>query len=246
MNATIDPLPGPPPRGRENFDPAELAKFSALAHRWWDPTSEFRPLHEINPLRLAHIERLAGGLSGKRVVDIGCGGGILAEAMAGRGAQVTGIDLADKPLKVAMLHALESASTVEYRLVSAETLASESPATFDVVTCMEMLEHVPDPASTVAACARLAKPGGAVFFSTINRNPKSFLFAIVGAEYVLGLLPKGTHEYARFIRPSELTRHCRAAGLSVEDLTGMTYNPFTRTYALGRDVDVNYLLGCRR
>jgi 2-polyprenyl-6-hydroxyphenyl methylase / 3-demethylubiquinone-9 3-methyltransferase len=229
-----------------NVDPAELAKFSALAHRWWDPTSEFRPLHEINPLRLAHIERLAGGLAGKRVVDIGCGGGILAEAMAGRGAQVTGIDLAEKPLKVAMLHGLESASTVEYRLVSAETLASESPATFDVVTCMEMLEHVPDPASTVAACARLVRPGGAVFFSTINRNPKSFLFAIVGAEYVLGLLPKGTHEYARFIRPSELTRHCRAAGLAVEDLTGMTYNALTRTYALGRNVDVNYLLGCRR
>jgi 2-polyprenyl-6-hydroxyphenyl methylase/3-demethylubiquinone-9 3-methyltransferase len=229
-----------------NFDPAELAKFSALAHRWWDPTSEFRPLHEINPLRLAHVERFAGGLAGKRVLDIGCGGGILAEAMAARGAKVTGIDLADKPLKVAMLHALESESAVEYRLVSAEALADESPAAFDVVTCMEMLEHVPDPASIVGACARLAKPGATVFFSTINRNPKSFLFAIVGAEYVLGLLPKGTHEYARFIRPSELTRHCRAAGLAVEDLTGMTYNPLTRTYALGSDVDVNYLLGCRR
>jgi 2-polyprenyl-6-hydroxyphenyl methylase / 3-demethylubiquinone-9 3-methyltransferase len=229
-----------------NVDPAELAKFSALAHRWWDPTSEFRPLHEINPLRLAHIERLAGGLEGKRVVDVGCGGGILAEAMAERGAQVTGIDLADKPLKVAMLHGMETGSRVAYRLVSAEDLAAESPGGFDVVTCMELLEHVPDPASTVAACARLARPGGWVFFSTLNRNPKSFLFAIVGAEYVLGLLPKGTHEYARFIRPSELASHCRAAGLEVADLTGMTYNPLTKVYALGRDVGVNYLAGCRR
>jgi 2-polyprenyl-6-hydroxyphenyl methylase/3-demethylubiquinone-9 3-methyltransferase len=229
-----------------NVDPAELQKFSALAHRWWDPTSEFRPLHEINPLRLAHIERLAGGLAGKRVLDVGCGGGILAEAMAGRGAQVTGIDLADKPLKVAMLHGMETGSRVDYRLVAAETLAAESPEAFDVVTCMEMLEHVPEPASTVAACARLAKPGGWVFFSTINRNPKSFLFAIVGAEYVLRLLPRGTHEYARFIRPSELATHCRAAGLAMADLTGMTYNPLTRAYALGRDVDVNYLMGCRK
>ena len=229
-----------------NHDPAELAKFSALAHRWWDPTSEFRPLHEINPLRLAHIEKLAGGLAGKRVVDVGCGGGILAEAMAARGAQVTGIDLADKPLKVAMLHGMETASAVDYRLVSAEALAAESPGAFDVVTCMEMLEHVPDPASTVAACAKLAKPGGRVFFSTINRNPKSFLFAIVGAEYVLRLLPRGTHEFARFLRPSELVAHCRDAGLAPEDLTGMTYNPFTKAYALGRDVGVNYLLGCRR
>jgi 2-polyprenyl-6-hydroxyphenyl methylase / 3-demethylubiquinone-9 3-methyltransferase len=229
-----------------NVDPAELAKFSALAHRWWDPTSEFRPLHEINPLRLAHIEKLAGGLAGKRVVDVGCGGGILAEAMAARAARVTGIDLADKPLKVAMLHALETASSVEYRLVSAEALAQEAPGEFDVVTCMEMLEHVPDPASTVAACARLAKPGGWVFFSTINRNPKSFLLAIVGAEYVLRLLPKGTHEYARFIRPSELTRHCRDAALAVDDLTGMSYNPLTKAYSLGRDVAVNYLLACRK
>ena len=229
-----------------NVDPAELQKFSALAHRWWDPTSEFRPLHEINPLRLAHIERLAGGLAGKRVLDVGCGGGILAEGMAGRGAQVTGIDLADKPLKVAMLHGMETGSRVDYRLVAAETLAAESPEAFDVVTCMEMLEHVPEPASTVAACARLAKPGGWVFFSTINRNPKSFLFAIVGAEYVLRLLPRGTHEYARFIRPSELATHCRAAGLAMADLTGMTYNPLTRAYALGRDVDVNYLMGCRK
>ncbi|HET6264527.1 MAG TPA: bifunctional 2-polyprenyl-6-hydroxyphenol methylase/3-demethylubiquinol 3-O-methyltransferase UbiG [Usitatibacter sp.] len=229
-----------------NVDPAELAKFSALAHRWWDPTSEFRPLHEINPLRLGHIDALAGGLAGKRVLDVGCGGGILAEAMAAKGAQVTGIDLADKPLKVAMLHGLETGSRVDYRLVSAEALAAEAPESFDVVTCMEMLEHVPDPASTVAACARLAKPGGWVFFSTINRNPKSFLFAIVGAEYVLRLLPRGTHEYARFIRPSELAAHCRAARLAMADLTGMTYNPLTRTYALGRDVDVNYLAGCRK
>jgi len=229
-----------------NFDPAELAKFSALAHRWWDPTSEFRPLHEINPLRLAHIERLAGGLSGKRIVDIGCGGGILAEAMAAKGATVTGIDLAEKPLKVAMLHRMETNSVVDYRLTSAEALAAGEPGAFDVVTCMEMLEHVPEPPSVVQACAQLVKPGGLVFFSTINRNPKSFLFAIVGAEYVLNLLPKGTHEYARFIRPSELSRACRDAGLEVFDLTGMTYNPLTKTYSLGRDVDVNYLLGARR
>ena len=229
-----------------NFDSAELAKFSALAHRWWDPTSEFRPLHEINPLRLAHIDRLANGLAGKRVLDVGCGGGILAEAMAAKGAQVTGIDLAERALKVAQLHAIEVGSGVDYRLVSAEDLAAEAPESFDIVTCMEMLEHVPQPASVVAACARLAKPGGHVFFSTINRNPKSFLFAIVGAEYVLHLLPKGTHEYARFIRPSELARDCRAAGLAVGDLTGMTYNPLSKRYALGRDVDVNYLLACRK
>jgi 2-polyprenyl-6-hydroxyphenyl methylase/3-demethylubiquinone-9 3-methyltransferase len=233
-------------RMNANVDPSELAKFSALAHRWWDPTSEFRPLHEINPLRLAHIEKLAGGLAGKRALDVGCGGGILAESMAGHGAQVTGIDLAEKPIKVAMLHAVETGSAVQYRVVSAESMAEESPGAFDVVTCMEMLEHVPDPASTVAACARLAKPGGWVFFSTINRNPKSFLFAIVGAEYVLRLLPRGTHEYARFIRPSELATHCRNAGLAVTDLTGMTYNPLTKVYALGRDVDVNYLVGCRK
>jgi len=229
-----------------NVDPAEIAKFSALAHRWWDPTSEFRPLHEINPLRLAHIERLVGGIAGKRVADVGCGGGILAEAMAAKGAEVLGIDLADKPLKVAALHKLESGANVEYRLVAAEQLAEEIPGAFDVVTCMEMVEHVPDPASTVAACARLAKPGGWVVFSTINRNPKSFLFAIVGAEYVLRLLPKGTHEYAKFVTPSELARHCRAAGLDVRDLTGMTYNPITRVYSLGRDVDVNYLIAARK
>jgi 2-polyprenyl-6-hydroxyphenyl methylase/3-demethylubiquinone-9 3-methyltransferase len=233
-------------RMNANVDPSELAKFSALAHRWWDPTSEFRPLHEINPLRLAHIEKLAGGLAGKSALDVGCGGGILAESMAGHGAQVTGIDLAEKPIKVAMLHAVETGSAVQYRVVSAESMAEESPGAFDVVTCMEMLEHVPDPASTVAACARLAKPGGWVFFSTINRNPKSFLFAIVGAEYVLHLLPRGTHEYARFIRPSELATHCRNAGLAVTDLTGMTYNPLAKVYALGRDVDVNYLVGCRK
>ncbi len=231
------------PELNPNVDPAELAKFSALAHRWWDPTSEFRPLHEINPLRLAHVEKLAGGLAGKSVLDVGCGGGILAEAMAARGAKVTGIDLADKPLKVALLHRHETGSSVDYRLVSAETLAEESPEAFDVVTCMELLEHVPDPPSTIRACARLAKPGGMVFFSTLNRNAKSFLLAIVGAEYVLNLLPRGTHEYARFIRPSELSRACREAGLRVSDVTGMTYNPFTKTYSLGRDVDVNYLLG---
>jgi 2-polyprenyl-6-hydroxyphenyl methylase/3-demethylubiquinone-9 3-methyltransferase len=229
-----------------NVDPAELAKFSALAHRWWDPTSEFRPLHEINPLRLAHIEKLAGGLAGKSIVDVGCGGGILAEAMAAKGARVTGIDLADKPLKVAMLHRLETGSAVDYRLVSAEALAEEAPGRFDIVTCMEMLEHVPDPPSTVRACAQLAKPGGMVVFSTINRNAKAFALAIVGAEYVLNLLPKGTHEYARFIRPSELSRACREAGLAVTDLTGMTYNPFTKVYSLGRDVDVNYILGTVR
>lgn len=229
-----------------NYDSAELAKFSALAHRWWDPNSEFRPLHEINPLRLGHIERLTGGLAGKRILDVGCGGGILAEAMAKAGATVTGIDLAEKPLKVAMLHRLESGTSVEYRHIAAETLAEESPESFDVVTCMEMLEHVPDPASVVRACARLVRPGGWVFFSTINRNPKSFVFAIVGAEYVLRLLPRGTHEFAKFIRPSELAGFCRGAALSVADLTGMTYNPFTKVYSLGRDVDVNYLVAARR
>ncbi|MGZ5087481.1 MAG: bifunctional 2-polyprenyl-6-hydroxyphenol methylase/3-demethylubiquinol 3-O-methyltransferase UbiG [Usitatibacter sp.] len=233
-------------QANSNVDPAELAKFSALAHRWWDQTSEFRPLHEINPLRLSHIERLAGGLGGKRILDVGCGGGILAEAMAAKGATVTGIDLADKPLKVAMLHRMESGSGVDYRLVSAESLAAEMPGAFDVVTCMEMLEHVPDPPSVVRACASLVKPGGLVFFSTLNRNAKAFLLAIVGAEYVLNPLPKGTHEYARFIKPSELSRACREAGLAVIDLTGMTYNPLAKTYSLGRDVDVNYLLGARR
>jgi 2-polyprenyl-6-hydroxyphenyl methylase / 3-demethylubiquinone-9 3-methyltransferase len=229
-----------------NADPAELAKFSDLAHRWWDPESEFRPLHQINPLRLDWIQSHAP-LAGKRVLDVGCGGGILADAMGRKGAQVIGIDLATKALKVAQLHALEAHTpNVEYREVSAEALAAEQPGAFDVVTCMEMVEHVPDPASVVRACAALVKPGGWVFFSTINRNPKSFLFAIVGAEHILRLLPKGTHEYARFIRPSELARDCRAAGLAVEDLTGMTYNPISKRYALGRDVDVNYLLACRK
>ena len=233
-------------RPAANADPAELAKFSALAHRWWDPESEFRPLHQINPLRLAHIDRLVGGLAGRRVIDVGCGGGILAEAMAAAGAKVTGIDLADKPLKVAMLHRLESGVEVDYRLVSAEDAAQAEPGAYDVVTCMEMLEHVPDPASTVRACAALVKPGGWTFFATLNRNPKSFLFAIVGAEYVLRLLPRGTHEYAKFITPSELAAHCRAAGLEAGDLTGLTYNPFTKVFAMGADVDVNYVLAARR
>jgi 2-polyprenyl-6-hydroxyphenyl methylase/3-demethylubiquinone-9 3-methyltransferase len=228
-----------------NADPAELQKFGALAHRWWDANGDMRPLHEINPLRLDWIDRLAA-LSGKRVLDVGCGGGILAEAMAQRGARVTGIDLSTKPLRVAQLHALESGVTVDYRESSAEALAAESPAAFEVVTCMEMLEHVPDPASTVQACGTLARPGGWVFFSTINRNPKSFLFAIVGAEYVLRLLPRGTHEYAKFIRPSELAAMARVAGLEVVEILGMTYNPLTKRFALGRDTDVNYLVACRK
>jgi 2-polyprenyl-6-hydroxyphenyl methylase/3-demethylubiquinone-9 3-methyltransferase len=229
----------------QNADPAELQKFGALAHRWWDPLGDMKPLHEINPLRLDWIDRLAA-LAGKRVIDVGCGGGILAEAMAQRGARVTGIDLSTKPLRVAQLHALESGVAVDYRESSAETLAAESPGTFDVVTCMEMLEHVPDPGSTVRACATLAKPGGWVVFSTINRNPKSFVFAIVGAEYVLRLLPRGTHEYAKFIRPRELAAMAREAGLEVVQILGMTYNPLTRRFALGRDTDVNYLVACRK
>ena len=230
-----------------NVDAQELAKFSDLAHRWWDPDSEFRPLHQINPLRLDWIAGLAP-LAGRDVLDVGCGGGILAEAMARRGArQVTGIDLATKPLGVARLHALEAEVTnVMYREIEAEALAAEQPAAFDTVTCMEMLEHVPDPSSVVRACSTLVKPGGWVFFSTLNRNPKSFLFAIVGAEYVLNLLPKGTHEYARFIRPSELSRWCREAGLVVQGSRGMGYNPFTKRYALNEDTSVNYLIACRR
>ncbi|MGZ8154450.1 MAG: bifunctional 2-polyprenyl-6-hydroxyphenol methylase/3-demethylubiquinol 3-O-methyltransferase UbiG [Burkholderiales bacterium] len=224
-----------------NVDPRELEKFSQLAHRWWDTESEFKPLHDINPLRLEHIDRIAG-LAGKTVLDVGCGGGILSEAMAARGASVTGIDLADKPLKVAQLHLFESGQQVDYVKVSAEELARSRPASFDVITCMELLEHVPDPAATVQACATLAKPGGWVFFATINRNPKSYLFAVIGAEYVLRLLPRGTHDYAKFIKPSELAAMCRNAGLSVAGLTGMTYNPLTRTYGLGRDPDVNYIL----
>jgi 2-polyprenyl-6-hydroxyphenyl methylase / 3-demethylubiquinone-9 3-methyltransferase len=224
-----------------NVDQAELEKFSSLAHRWWDPAGEFRPLHEINPLRLEWIARHAS-LEGARVLDVGCGGGILTEAMARRGAQVTGIDLSDKALRVAELHLHESGLAVRYEKAAVEDLSGE----FDVVTCMELLEHVPDPASMVAACARLVRPGGGVFFSTINRNPKSYLFAVVGAEYVLGLLPKGTHDYQRFIKPSELSRWTRAAGLRTEELVGMTYNPITRRYRLGADCDVNYLMCCGR
>ena len=230
----------------QNADAQELAKFSDLAHRWWDPDSEFRPLHQINPLRFEWIDELAG-LRGKDVLDVGCGGGILAEAMAKHAAQVTGIDLAAKPLGVARLHALEAGiENLRYREIATETLAAEQPAGFDVVTCMEMLEHVPDPSAVVRACSTLVKPGGWVFFSTLNRNPKSFLFAIVGAEYVLGLLPKGTHEYARFIRPSELARWCRDAGLSLHGSRGMNYNPLTKRYWLSNDTSVNYLVACRK
>jgi 2-polyprenyl-6-hydroxyphenyl methylase/3-demethylubiquinone-9 3-methyltransferase len=230
----------------ENADPAELAKFSDLAHRWWDPESEFRPLHQINPLRLAWIDDLVS-LKGKRVVDIGCGGGILADSMARKGAEVLGIDLATKALRVAQLHALEAQTEgVTYREISAEKLAVEQPASFDVVTCMEMLEHVPDPASVVQACATLVKPGGLVFFSTINRNPKAFLFAIVGAEYVLNLLPRGTHEFAKFIKPSELAAYARAASLDLQHTRGMEYNPFTRHYWLSANTSVNYMLATQK
>ena len=224
-----------------NVDPAELQKFATLAHRWWDPASEFKPLHEINPLRLDYIDRIAA-LSGKAVLDVGCGGGILSESMAGRGARVTGIDLGEKALKVAQLHKLESGVTVDYRLISVEELAEEQPESFDVVTCMEMLEHVPEPAAVVEACARLVKPGGQVFFSTLNRNPKSYLLAVIGAEYVLNMLPKGTHDYRKFIKPSELSAWCRQAGLDVAGMTGMSYNPLTRRYWLDLDVSVNYIL----
>ena len=227
-----------------NADPQELEKFSELAHRWWDPNSEFKPLHEINPLRLRWIDDIAG-LGGKRVLDVGCGGGILSEAMAASGASVTGIDLSDAALQVAQLHLLESKADVSYRKAAVEAVALEQPASFDVVTCMEVLEHVPAPDRLVAACAQLLKPGGIAFFATINRNPKAFLFAIVGAEYILGLLPRGTHEYAKFIRPSELSGWCRTAGLSVERMIGMTYNPITKVYALGSDTDVNYMLAAR-
>lgn len=228
-----------------NADPAELQKFSDLAHRWWDPESEFKPLHQINPLRLDWIDNTVG-LSGKKVVDIGCGGGILAESMAARGAEVTGVDLSEKALGVARLHLYESGQTVSYRHISAEDIAQESPASFDVVTCMEMLEHVPDPSSIVRACATLVRPGGWVFFSTINRNPKSFAFAIVGAEYVLNLLPRGTHAYAKLIRPSELARFCRSAGLDLRQSRGMQYNPLTRRYWLDADTSVNYLFATQR
>ena len=227
-----------------NVDPAEIAKFSELAHRWWDPTSEFRPLHEINPLRLDYIDNQAS-LAGKAVLDVGCGGGILAEAMADRGARVTGIDLGERPLKVAQLHLIESRREVDYRLISIEQLAQERSHAFDIITCMELLEHVPDPASTVRACAQALRPGGAAFFSTINRNAKSYLLAVIGAEYVLRLLPRGTHEYAKFIKPSELAAMCRESGLDVASIIGMTYNPLTKTYSLGTDCDVNFILHCR-
>jgi len=228
-----------------NADPAELDKFGELAHRWWDPNSEFKPLHDINPLRLDWIDN-AIGLSGKRVLDVGCGGGLLSEGMAERGAEVTGIDLSEKPLGVAKLHLLESGQKVDYRKISAEQMAEEMPGAFDAVTCLEMLEHVPDPASIVASCARLVKPGGQVFFSTINRNPKAYLFAVIGAEYLLQMLPRGTHDFAKFIKPSELTRWCKQSDLEPDELTGMTYNPLTRHYALGRDTDVNYLIRATR
>lgn len=224
-----------------NADPQELAKFSALAHRWWDPQSEFRPLHEINPLRLDWIVGKSS-LSGMSVLDVGCGGGILAESMAVRGARVRGIDLSDKALAVARLHALETAVTVTYEKISAETLAEREPEAFDVVTCMEMLEHVPDPASTVLACAKLVKPGGQVFFSTLSRTPKAYLFAVLGAEYLLKLLPRGTHDYAKFIKPSELSSLSRGAGLEVREVLGMHYNPINKRYSLGGGADVNYLL----
>ena len=233
------------PMQSTNADPAELEKFSQLAHRWWDPQGEFRPLHEINPLRLGWIEQQCP-LEGKDVLDVGCGGGILAEAMARAGARVTGIDLAEKPLKVAQLHLLESRLDVRYELRSAEDYAAQHPASFDLVTCMELLEHVPDPSSTVAACARLLRPGGCAVFSTINRNPKAYLFAVIGAEYLLRLLPKGTHDYQRFVRPSELAHWCRDAELRQTSMIGMTYNPLSRRYRLEADCDVNYLLACRR
>ncbi|HET7199979.1 MAG TPA: bifunctional 2-polyprenyl-6-hydroxyphenol methylase/3-demethylubiquinol 3-O-methyltransferase UbiG [Burkholderiales bacterium] len=228
-----------------NADPQELEKFSALAHRWWDPQSEFKALHDINPLRLDWIDGIAK-LAGKSALDVGCGGGILAEAMARRGARVKGIDLSDKALKVAQLHLHESRLAVDYEAVSAEDLAARSPGSYDLVTCMELLEHVPDPASTVGACAALARPGGRVFFSTINRNLKSYVFAVIGAEYVLKLLPRGTHDYAKLIKPSELARHCRDAGLEVREVIGMSYNPLTKVYSLGADPSVNYLVHCVR
>ena len=243
MNEQIQPMQNNQSTdANHNVDPKELEKFSELASRWWDPNSEFRPLHQINPLRLNWIDERSG-LSGKRVVDIGCGGGILTESMANANAVVVGIDLADAALSVARLHALETGANVEYHSIAAEHYAEEQAESFDVVTCLEMLEHVPDPASTVAACAKLAKPGGKLYFSTLNRNPKSWLFAIVGAEYILKLLPKGTHEFNRFIKPSELEAHCIAAGLRVSDMTGLTYNPLTKVYKLNKhDVDVNYMI----
>lgn len=228
-----------------NADPLELKKFSDLAHRWWDPSSEFRPLHAINPLRLEWINACVP-LSGKIVLDIGCGGGILSESMANKGADVTGIDLSEKALKVADLHSLESGAKVRYELMAAEDLAAKEPGRYDIVTCMEMLEHVPDPASIVRACATLVKPGGRVFFSTLNRNPKSYLFAVIGAEYLLRLLPKGTHEYAKFITPAELSQYIRMTNMSVDALKGLAYNPVTQLYSLNQDTSVNYMVACTR
>ena len=228
-----------------NVDHAEIHKFSELAHRWWDPNSEFKPLHTINPLRLKWIDDIAA-LRGKKVLDVGCGGGILSEAMAAAGAEVSGIDLSEKALKVAKLHLLESGLKVDYQMISAEALAEQKPGEFDVVTCMEMLEHVPDPTAIVAACARLVKPGGHVFFSTLNRNPKSYLFAVIGAEYILNLLPRGTHDYAKFITPAELARMARTAGLETGQLIGLTYNPLTQIYKLEADTSVNYLMATQR
>ena len=224
-----------------NADPAELQKFSDLAHRWWDPNSEFKPLHDINPLRIDYIaERVA--LPGARMIDVGCGGGLITEALAERGAKVTGIDLSERALGVAKLHLKESGREVDYRLIAAEEIAQQMPGVFDAVTCLEMLEHVPDPAATIAACAQLVKPDGDVFFSTINRNPKAYLMAVIGAEYVLKWLPRGTHDYAKFIKPSELSRWCREAGLEVKEIVGMSYQPLSRSYTLGRDCSVNYLV----
>jgi 2-polyprenyl-6-hydroxyphenyl methylase/3-demethylubiquinone-9 3-methyltransferase len=228
-----------------NVDPDEIEKFEKLASRWWDPHSEFKPLHDINPLRLDYIERLAP-LHGKCVIDVGCGGGLLSEGMAARGAQVTGIDMGKAPLGVAQLHRHESGLEIDYRQATAEQMAAAHPRQFDIVTCMEMLEHVPDPAQTIEACARLVSDDGHVFFSTINRNPKAYLFAVIGAEYLLQLLPKGTHDYAKFIRPSEMEAWARAAGLQLVDLTGMSYNPLSKEYRLGRDVSVNYLACFRK
>ncbi|MFO1314984.1 MAG: bifunctional 2-polyprenyl-6-hydroxyphenol methylase/3-demethylubiquinol 3-O-methyltransferase UbiG [Burkholderiales bacterium] len=229
-----------------NVDPAELAKFSEVAHRWWDPTSEFRPLHEMNPVRVAWLEQAVGGLAGKRVLDVGCGGGILAESMAALGASVTGIDLSEKALGVARLHGLESGIKVDYRAVAAEAFAAEGPPPFEVVTCMELLEHVPDPASLVAACAALAKPGGSVVFATINRTPRAYLNAVLGAEYVLQLLPRGTHDWARFVRPAELAAHARRAGLDLAAMTGVSYNPLTRAFGLEAGTPVNYIAAFRK
>lgn len=226
----------------QNVDPHEIKKFEDLAHRWWDTQSEFKPLHQINPLRLNYVEQRAGGLADKQVIDIGCGGGILSESMALRGARVTGIDMGETPLSVAQLHSLESGVEIDYQQNTAEAIAAQSPGQYDIVTCLEMLEHVPDPGSVIEACATLVKPGGHVFFSTINRNPKAFALAVIGAEYLLRMLPKGTHEYAKFIRPSELEGWARNSGLKLENVTGMTYNPIFQSYKLGTDVDVNYLM----